>query len=183
MDIKASAKHIKISPKKVRLVVDAVRGMEVNKALSQLKFINKKAALPVSKLVNSAIANAVHNYELDKNNLFVKEIKVDEGLTMKRWMPRAHGRATPIRKRTSHIALTLGEIKDSGVVESKKQKVDDPVNLEDLAKQAEKKGKGNKKELKKEEDNKKKPDAPSQEKAKSGAKKGFAGKFFQRKSG
>ena len=70
--------------------------------------------MPISKLVKSAIANAVNNFDLSEDNLYIKEIKVDEGPTLKRWMPRAHGRATPLRKRTSHVYVTLGEIKDSG---------------------------------------------------------------------
>lgn len=134
MDIRAKAKYIRISPKKVRLVVDIIRGMETNKALSQLSFVNKKAVKPVKKLIESAIANAQHNYELDKNNLFIKEISVDEGRILYRWTPRALGRATPIRKRTSHINLILGESVDSGVVESKKQEIAAPVSLEDMAK-------------------------------------------------
>mgnify|MGYP000471043569 CR=1 FL=1 len=135
METKATAKHIRMSPKKVRLVVDVIRGKEVNKALAQLNFINKKAVKPVKKVVESAIANAQHNYDLDKNNLYIKEICVDKGRTLYRYTPRALGRATPIRKRTSHINVTLGEIADSGVVESRKPEVEAPVKLEDMAKQ------------------------------------------------
>ncbi len=135
MDVRAKAKFIRISPKKVRLVADLVREMKTDKAIAQLNFTNKKATKPIKKLIDSAIANATNNYNLDKNNLFVKEVWIDEGPTLHRWMPRAHGRATPIRKRTSHIALTVGEIKDSGEVEPKKQEVEEPVKLEDLAKQ------------------------------------------------
>lgn len=181
MEIKAQAKHIKISPKKVRQVVDLIRGLEVEKALTQLKFVNKRSTLPVLKLLNSAIANAVNNYELDRNNLFVKEIRVDEGITMKRWMPRAHGRATTIRKRTSHIGLILGEIKDSGTVKAKKQKIEKPINLEEAAKKMEDNKKGDNINNKKEKDAKQELEV--QEKAKPASKKGFTGKFFQRKSG
>jgi large subunit ribosomal protein L22 len=124
MEVKASAKYIKMSPRKVRLVVDVVRGMKTDQALNQLKFINKRAVKPVEKLISSAIANAVNNFELDEGNLFVKEIKVDEGVTMRRWMPRARGRATPLRKRTSNISLILGELVDSGQKEAKKAKVE-----------------------------------------------------------
>ena len=92
MEIKAKLKYLKISPRKVRLVVDVIRGMEVVKALEQLQFINKRAARPVAKLINSAVANAEHNFELEKNNLYIKEIKVDEGATLHRWKPRARGR-------------------------------------------------------------------------------------------
>jgi large subunit ribosomal protein L22 len=168
METKAKAKHIRMSPKKVRLVVDVIRGKEVNKALAQLNFINKKAVKPVKKAVESALANAQHNYELDKNNLYIKEICVDKGRTLYRYTPRALGRATPIRKRTSHINVTLGEIVDSGVVESKKPEVEAPVKLEEMAKQQEggettgteesesKKEKGKKKETKETEENKEK---------------------------
>ncbi len=129
MEIKANAKHVRTSPRKVRLVIDAVRGMEAGKALDQLKFIKKLAAKPVIKLINSAIANAVNNFELDKDNLYVKEIRVDDGSTAHRWMPRAYGRATPIRKRSSHISVVLAEIKDSGIKEPKKQEIEAPVKL------------------------------------------------------
>ncbi len=129
MEIKANVKHIKMSPRKIRLVVDVVRGMEVWKALDQLKFVKKLAVKPVAKLVHSAIANAVNNFELDKDNLFIKEIRVDEGSTTHRWMPRAYGRATPLRKRSSHINLILAEIKDSGVKGPKKQKIEAPIKL------------------------------------------------------
>lgn len=174
MDIKVKAKHIKISPRKVRLVANLIRGLQSGKALSQLQFLNKKSVEPITKLLNSAIAAAEHNYELDKNNLFIKEIRVDEGVTMKRWMPRAHGRATPLKKKSSHINLTLGEIKDSGVVEAKKQTLEKPMNLEEAARQIEKKG---------QKDKDSKSESSSQEKLKTAPKKGFAGKFFQRKSG
>ncbi len=187
MDIKASAKHVKMSPKKIRLVADLVRGLELGKARDILKFTNKKAVKPILKLIDSAVANAENNYELDKSNLFIKEIMVDEGLTMKRWMPRAYGRATRINKRMSHIRLILGEIKDSGVVESKKQEIEKPVNLEDMVKQAEKSAeKGDKKEKKddkKEQTKKTKNEDKTNEKQKGTSKKGFTGKIFQRKSG
>jgi large subunit ribosomal protein L22 len=129
MEIKANVKNIRISPRKVRLVAGLVRGAHVNVALDQLNFTPRLAKKPIIKLLNSAIANAVHNFELDKNNLFIKEIKVDEGTVLKRWMPRAHGRATPIRKKTSHISIILGEIKDGGVKEGKKQVIEPATKL------------------------------------------------------
>lgn len=180
MDIKASAKYIRISPKKVRLVADVVRGMKTDKALDQLKFVNKRSAPVVAKLINSAIANAENNYELDKNNLFIKEIRVDESLTMKRWMPRAYGRATRINKRMSHINIVLGEIKDSGVVEAKKQETEKPVSLEEMSKKAEG---GEKKQDKDNKDKEAKSKEDTSGKSKNASKKGFAGKMFQRKSG
>jgi large subunit ribosomal protein L22 len=108
--MKASATHIRISPRKVRLVVDTVRGKSVSQALSILGFTRKKAALPVQKLLKSAVANAVENGSIsDVDTLIIDRIMVDEGPTLKRYMPRARGRATPIRKRTSHIRILLRE--------------------------------------------------------------------------
>ncbi len=201
MEIKANAKYVRMSPRKVRLVVDAVRGMEVGKALDQLRFIKKLAAKPVVKLINSAIANAVNNFELDKDNLYVKEIRVDDGPTAHRWMPRAYGRATPIRKRSSHISVVLAEIKDSGVKEPKKQKIEAPVKLaseegEKAIKQESKKTEksekdGEAKKITKEaaaEKGKKIVD-PRMEgrgghaKIEGKSHKGFADKVFRRKSG
>jgi large subunit ribosomal protein L22 len=108
--MKASATHIRISPRKVRMVVDTVRGKSVSQALSILGFTRKKAALPVQKLLKSAVANAVENGgRSDVDTLVIDRIMVDEGPTLKRYMPRARGRATPIRKRTSHIRIMLRE--------------------------------------------------------------------------
>jgi large subunit ribosomal protein L22 len=108
--MKASATHIRISPRKVRMVVDTVRGKSVSQALSILGFTRKKAALPVQKLLKSAVANAVDNGGIsDVDALVIDRIMVDEGPTLKRYMPRARGRATPIRKRTSHIRIMLRE--------------------------------------------------------------------------
>jgi large subunit ribosomal protein L22 len=92
------------------MVVDAVRGKSVSQAMSILAFTRKKAALPVQKLLKSAVANAVENDGIDDvDNLLIDRIAVDEGPTLKRFTPRARGRATPIRKRTSHICIALRE--------------------------------------------------------------------------
>jgi len=108
--MKASATHIRIAPRKVRTVVDTVRGKSVSQALSILAFTRKKAALPVQKLLKSAVANAAENNGIsDVDTLVIDRIMVDEGPTLKRYMPRARGRATPIRKRTSHIRIILRE--------------------------------------------------------------------------
>jgi len=108
--MKASATHIRIAPRKVRTVVDTVRGKSVSQALSILAFTRKKAALPVQKLLKSAVANAAENDGIsDVDTLVIDRIMVDEGPTLKRYMPRARGRATPIRKRTSHIRIILRE--------------------------------------------------------------------------
>lgn len=108
--MKAKVTHVRISPRKVRMVVDTVRGKSVSQALSILAFTRKKAALPVQKLLKSAMANASENDEIrDVDTLVIDRITVDEGPTLKRYMPRARGRATPIRKRTSHIQIVLRE--------------------------------------------------------------------------
>lgn len=126
-----------MSPRKIRLVIDVVRKMPVDKALDQLRFVNKLAAESVVKLIKSAIANAENTYNLERDNLYIKEIRSDEGVMLKRWMPRAHGRATSIRKRGCHVSLILAEIKASGQKEKKVVKAADPVKLEKLAKDSE----------------------------------------------
>jgi large subunit ribosomal protein L22 len=111
--MKAKVTHIRISPRKVRLVVDAVRGKSVNQALNILTLARKKAAGPVKKLLESAVANATENAGVrEVDNLVIDRITVDGGPTLKRFMPRARGRATPIRKRTSHIQIVLREQSD-----------------------------------------------------------------------
>src|SRR6185437_1928794 len=105
----ANLRWLRMSPRKVRLVVDLIRGKAVEEALNLLAFSQKSAARPVSKLLRSAVANADDRggYNLDK--LVVKTAYVNEGPTWRRWLPRAMGRATRIRKRTSHVTLVLGE--------------------------------------------------------------------------
>lgn len=107
--ITAKLSNNRQSPRKVRLVADLIRGKKVEKALEELGFLNKKASLSIKKLLDSAIANAKNNFNIEKGNLIVKEIRVDEGPVMKRSMPRARGRAFPIKKRTSHIQIGLEE--------------------------------------------------------------------------
>jgi large subunit ribosomal protein L22 len=103
-------RHLRIAPRKVRLVADLVRNMPVNEAEAQLLASNKKGAHPLYKLLRSGIASATQK-ELRMDALTVATIQVDEGATLKRWMPRAMGRATPLHKRTSHVTLTLQESK------------------------------------------------------------------------
>ena len=106
-EVKAYVRYLRMSPRKVRLPADLIRGMNVDNAIAQLSFMSKAAAVPVRKLLESAIANATHNFKLDRNGLFVKTIFVGQGPTLKRWRPRAMGSAAPILKRTSHITLIL----------------------------------------------------------------------------
>ena len=109
MEVAARLKHARISPQKCRLVADQVRGMSVEKALELLAFSQKKAAVIVKKLLESAIANAEHNEGADIDELKDSSIFVDAGPTMKRWRPRAKGRVNQILKRTSHITVTVAE--------------------------------------------------------------------------
>jgi large subunit ribosomal protein L22 len=172
MELTAKVKNLRMSAQKTRLVVDLIRNLPVNQAFDQLRFVNKKATEPVMKLIKTALADAEHNFNLEANNLKIKEIKVDEGATMKRWMPRAFGRATQIRKRTCQISLTLTEIVDSGKKESRKVTVDDPVKLEDMTKKMDKDNKNkDRKEIKKTDVDKE------------ATGKGFTAKTFRRKSG
>jgi large subunit ribosomal protein L22 len=103
----ARARYVRMSPMKVRRVVDLVRGMPVGQAASVLQFAQQAAATPVAKLVASAVANAENNFDLDPATLVISTITVDEGPTMKRFQPRAQGRAYRIRKRTSHITVEV----------------------------------------------------------------------------
>ena len=101
--------HARISAQKARLVADIVRGMPVGAAISTLQFTPKKAAVIIRKVIQSALDNASKSSGVNEDNLYVSSIMVDEGPTAKRWMPRAMGRATRIRKRTSHISIALEE--------------------------------------------------------------------------
>jgi large subunit ribosomal protein L22 len=109
MRVKASAKWLRVSPQKARLVVDLIRGLPVGKACEQLDFCNKKSAPMVKNVLLSAIANAENNFSLDVDELFVKEIQVGQANVLNRFRARAKGRAGPIKKRLSHIFIELGE--------------------------------------------------------------------------
>ncbi|KHF33828.1 50S ribosomal protein L22 [Paenibacillus sp. P1XP2] len=109
MEAKAHARSVRIAPRKVKLVVDLIRGKQVGEAIAILRHTPKSASLVVEKLLNSAIANAEHNYSMDINNLVVSQVYVNQGPTMKRFRPRAMGRASRINKRTSHITLVVSE--------------------------------------------------------------------------
>jgi len=110
MIAQAKAKYVRISSRKVQLVVDLIRGKNIEEAFTILRYTHKAAALPVRKLVQSAYSNAVNqlgSMDLDTRSIIIREIRVDQGPTMKRWLPRAMGRATPMLKRTSHISVAL----------------------------------------------------------------------------
>lgn len=112
MSVIAKLNNLRISPRKVRLVADMVRGKKANNAQSILAFSIKKGALPLKKLLDSAMANAKNNFKLEENDLFISLLKVDEGRTLKRWRARARGRACRIEKKTSNITLGLNILRD-----------------------------------------------------------------------
>ncbi len=105
--ITASLQNYRISPRKVRIVADMIRGKRVDLAQMILDTANKKARHPISALIDSAVANASHNFKIEKTGLIVKEIRVDKGYTLKRSIPMSRGSAFPIKKRTSHVSIIL----------------------------------------------------------------------------
>lgn len=109
MEVTASLRYARVSAQKARLVANMVRGQDVSEAIKVLTFLNKKSAVMIKKLVESAVANADYKKTIDLDKLYVKTIYVDEGPVLKRFRPRAQGRATGIRKRMSHINLVLDE--------------------------------------------------------------------------
>ena len=109
MEVKATAKTVRIAPRKVRLVIDLIRGKDCKEALGILELTPNHAADAVKKVVKSAMANATHNHQLDEEKLYIKECYANEGITIKRWMPRAKGSASQILKRTSHITVVVDE--------------------------------------------------------------------------
>lgn len=109
VEAKAVAKYMRISPNKARQVADVIRGKSTDEALAVLRFMPKRAAGPIEKCLRSAIANAEHNYDLDGDSLYVVKVYVDQGPTLKRYKPRAFGRADLMRRRTSHITVVVSE--------------------------------------------------------------------------
>ena len=107
---RARAMHVRVTPMKARRVVDLIRNLPADRALAVLKFAPQAASEPVAKVLASAIANAEHNLQLDPSTLFVSRAYVDEGTTLKRFRPRAQGRAYRIRKRTSHITIEVESV-------------------------------------------------------------------------
>src|SRR4051795_10653415 len=110
--VKASARYVRVAPRKARLIADQVRGMHIESARALLQFSPRGAAHPIHKLINSAAANAENNHDLIGDEMRISSITVDEGPTLRRFRPRAMGRATPINKRTSHIAVALTPVED-----------------------------------------------------------------------
>ncbi|MCX7778987.1 MAG: 50S ribosomal protein L22 [Patescibacteria group bacterium] len=156
MQIVAKLKYLRLAPRKVRAVLDVIRGLDVVSAEAQLLHLPKRACRPLLKLLHSAVHNALHQYALRKEDLYIKEIFAHQGPTLYRWLPRAFGRATPIRKRSSHLTIVLS-VKEGVVVKEKireKEKEKEPEKeilpknevqiQEETSKPSEKKRKGKK---------------------------------------
>ena len=111
--VRASARYLRTSPRKVRLVADQVRGLPITDARALLEFSPRSAARDVAKLIDSAAANAENNHDLVSDEMRIAEIRVDEGPTLRRWRPRARGRATKIDKRTSHLSVALSPLEEA----------------------------------------------------------------------
>jgi len=110
MEIRAHLRHLRVPPRKVRLVINLVRGMKVDQAVDQLTILPKGSAQPILKLLHSAMANAEHNFKLDRHALRIKSIVANDGPSLKRFQPRAFGRAAEILKRSSHVTLILEDL-------------------------------------------------------------------------
>jgi len=171
-----------MAPRKVRLVADLIKDLPVGEAENQLKFLVKRPAVPILKLLKSAVANAGRNFNLDKNNLYIFRITVDGGPMLKRWLPRAMGRATPIQKKTSHVTLIL-EDKPGIKKEAGREK---PKTMPEIKKPVEKITEAPKEEIIEEEIKQPvKTFKPAPKKEKPGLAKrtmGFGRKIFRRKS-
>lgn len=181
MKVIAKLNNLRVSPRKTRLVAHSIKGIDANDALVHLGFLVKRSSLPIEKLLKSAIANAENNFGLDKDNLYVYDVQVGEGTTLKRWLPRAFGRATSLRKRTSKITLILEER-----VEGKNRKTKEQMEKEKKKREAERKKEEKEMLEERKDDEKSVTAAPSAgkiiEERKNAAEKGWAKKIFQRKS-
>ncbi len=125
MEIRAELNFLRMSPRKVRLTADMIRGKKIADALNIVKFSSRWAAKPILKLLQSAIANATHNFNLQKDNLYIKTIRVNQGPMLKRWSARAFGRASEIQKKTSHVIILLDELKQEAKADMPKAAASD----------------------------------------------------------
>ena len=136
MEVTAKLQHLRMAPRKVRLVASMLKGLPAAEALTELRHLPKRASLPIEKLLRSALANAKHNFHLDEKNLRVKLAIVDSGPVMKRFRARAFGRAATIRKRMSHVTIVLDEFIPSSQKARKVKKAAAPIvreaSLEDM---------------------------------------------------
>jgi len=172
MQVTAKARFIRTGPRKVRAVIDVVRGKDVAVAKQQLVAMRQEASTVVKKLVDSAVANAEHNFGLQANNLYIATIKADEGPTLKRWTPRAFGRATTIRKRSCHITIVLDERIPTEPKVGRTSTAAAPVTLTATAEAGDKGKTTGKRDAK-----------PTSKGAGRSGKRGFSQKLFSRKAG
>ena len=182
METTSRLNSLRLAPRKVRAVIDTVRGKDVVKAIAQLEHLIRRPAHPILKLLNSAVANAEQNFQMVRENLFIKKIFVDEGVKLKRYMPRAQGRATPIHKTISRVTIILDE-RVSGMRKqqmAKQDKETESTPIESESKTSTRSSDSGKPEIK--------PASPRLERGERemGKKKGLFGgvakKMFQRKS-
>jgi large subunit ribosomal protein L22 len=188
MKVSAKLKNLRISPRKVRLVISLIKGLDVSDAVVQLNNTGKRSSLIIEKLLKSGIANAENNFGLDKENLYVCDIQVGEGTRLKRWLPRAFGRASQILKRTSNITLILEERIEGKNRKSKEQMAKEKKRREEEKKKLEKELQEERSVSTKALADKEKTEIPfrekrSEEEQKKGGKKGWVKKMFQRKAG
>lgn len=177
MEIKAQLRHLRIAPRKIRLVLSLVRGLDVKDAESQLQLMSKRGSDSVLKLLHSAIANAKNAYGIEEDNLYIHQIFANEGQTLKRWLPRAFGRASSINKRSSHIAVVLKSKDDVQMKKKKKTRVPTAENTSQGAQSSSKPGSAAAKQSGKQ--NKR---ISSEEMRRSAAKPSVVKRVFRRKS-
>lgn len=188
MKVIASLKNLRTSPRKVRLVTNSIVGMNASAAKVQLQHVVKKTSEPLEKLLDSALANAENNFGLDRDNMYVSSVLVGEGAKLKRWLPRAQGRATLLLKRTSHIKLELEERIEGKNKKTKQQLEKEKADREAARTKAMKEAvaEASKEETEAEERVVEKAPVSKSVKKKEVAKKGhddgFLKKVFQRKS-
>jgi len=181
MQVTARLNNIRISPRKVRLVATLIKGLSTEEALVQLDATVKRSCEPLKKLLESAIANGENNFGLDKSNLYVYDAIVEAGPVLKRWMPKAYGRAGKILKRTSKIIITLEELEE-GKGRKSKEEMEKLRAQKTESKNKEEKIENKESEVKDAKESKKeKVIAEKGEKAKTGGS-GWRNKIFQRKS-
>lgn len=183
MKVSAELNNLKVSPRKIRLVARLIKGMDVDDAIIQLDNTVKKSSPKLLKLLKSAIANGENNFGLDRNNLYVYDVIVGEGMKLKRWLPRAYGRATLILKRASNVSMVIEER-----VEGKNRKSKEQIEKEKKERAEEKK------KIEKAALNEKEQEAETKEKLspkkktvdreeQKGSERGWMKKIFRRKSG
>lgn len=185
MQVTAKLNNIRVAPRKARLVANMVKGMDVQEALSQLDVTVKKTSNFMAKLILSAVANGENNFGLDKNNLYICNVQVGDGPTMKRWMPKAFGRAGQILKRTSKITLVLEErvegkgrkTKEEMEEEKKKRLEEKKKQMKEMEKEAEAAEEDSKKAQKE-----RREETKDVEKGNKGIKNKIGEKIFRRKS-